>query len=92
MADYFCFPLWDLTPGMYGDIDPRTLPMSIKLQQRLLRWAKKYDEILNLNDPAITDFENENDRLMFRMEGYELAHALQMELGVEYKIIPNIVV
>ena len=28
MADYGCWPLWDMTPGEYGNVDPADVPIS----------------------------------------------------------------
>ena len=39
MADYQCHPLWNLSPGEYGDIDPSNLPTSEGLKQEPAKWA-----------------------------------------------------
>jgi hypothetical protein len=92
MADYFCFPLWEVSTEVFGDIDPNTLPISEKLQNQLMQWAAVYDGILNMEDPASTDFKSEDDRRAFEEEGYRLAQALQTELGENFEVITNIVI
>ena len=43
MPDYQCYPLWDMTPGEYGDLDPMTLPIPELLQSQLMDWARVLD-------------------------------------------------
>ncbi len=86
MADYQCHPLWDLSPGAYGDIDPCALPISDELKQRLSDWARAFDETLNLADPASSGFENMDVEAAFKRQGIQLAEQLQNELGPEYVV------
>ncbi|CAJ0821875.1 hypothetical protein [Ralstonia flaminis] len=86
MADYQCFPLWENSPGVAGNIDPRDLPISQSLQQRLMAWAEKFDLTLNMDDPASSDFESEQAANDFRKEGDALAELLQIELGAAYVV------
>lgn len=86
MADYYCFPLWNDSPGEVGNIDPESLPLSTELKARLNDWSKKYDLILNDDDPASSGFETKEDEQNFIREGGELAKYLQIELGDSYKI------
>ena len=90
MADYQCHPLWDLSPGKYGDLDPASLPISKDLQQCLLEWAAKFDAILNMADPASSGFESPAAEEAFKREGYELAERLRTELGSDYTITTRI--
>lgn len=91
MADYFCFPLWEVSSDVVGDVDPSSLPISEELQNQLMQWAAAYDAILNMEDPASTDFKSEEERVVFEREGYRLASALRQELGSNFKVITNIV-
>ncbi|TGK20282.1 hypothetical protein [Leptospira kmetyi] len=87
MTDYHCFPLWFYDNLNSSDnIDPETLPISDALKKRLLNWATLYDQILNLNDPASSNFKSEQDANKFNEEGELLWKLLQEELGGEYKI------
>lgn len=86
MADYQCFPLWEASPGVVGNIDPKDLPISLSLQQRLMAWAAKFDATLNMNDPASSGFESERAASEFRKEGEVLAQRLQDELGAAYVV------
>jgi hypothetical protein len=40
MADYQCHPLWNMSPGEYGDINPDDLPISQELKDQLNAWAR----------------------------------------------------
>jgi len=86
MADYECHPLWDLEPGMYGDIDPETLPISEDLKRRLAGWAREFDETLNRDDPASSGFKSDEAEQAFKERGRQLAGQLQSELGSAYSI------
>lgn len=90
MADYQCFPLWEASPGAVGNIDPRDLPISEALQERLLAWASRFDRTLDMNDPAISGFENTESAEAFKKNGLELAEILQTELGAEYAVVHRI--
>ncbi len=84
IADYQCFPLWEASPGVVGNIDPEDLPISFSLQQRLTAWAKKFDATLNIDDPLSSGFGSEEERIKFREEGAILAQNLQEELRPGY--------
>ncbi|WGY73050.1 hypothetical protein KEC55_33935 [Burkholderia cepacia] len=86
MADYQCHPLWDMSPGMYGDVDPKTLPISVELQQQLAEWARVFDETLNMLDPANSGFKSTEAEAAFKAKGIQLAEQLQKELGVDFFI------
>src|SRR5687767_2429248 len=79
MEDYHCWPIWE--DGDVGNVDPRTLPISAALQERLMAWACEYDAILNQEDPASSGFPSETAEAHFEAEGRTLATALQEELG-----------
>jgi hypothetical protein len=87
MADYECHPLWGTTPEDFGDISPKELPISLELQNSLNEWAKRFDAILNMEDPASSGFNSEAEEKLFIDDGYKLAQRLRNELGSEYEII-----
>lgn len=84
IADYQCHPLWDASPGEYGDMDPSSLPISEELKRGLAKWAAVYDSTLNMDDPASSGFPSEQAEHDFRVEGERLAEQLQLELGQDY--------
>ncbi|WP_343547503.1 hypothetical protein [Ralstonia sp.] len=86
MADYQCFPLWEASPGVVGNIDPESLPISSQLQQRLMAWAAKFDATLDAGDPASSGFDSEQAANEFQREGEALARQLQHELGDTYLV------
>lgn len=81
MADYHCHPLWDMSFGGYGDIDPCELPISKKLQIRLAKWAATYDETLDAEYPPNSGFKSDELEREFKLEGERLAASLMSELG-----------
>ncbi|MGS4820179.1 hypothetical protein ACN4GA_14285 [Raoultella terrigena] len=87
MADYQCHPLWGVTPEELGDISPEKLPISSGLKSSLEEWAKRYDAILNIDDPASSGFKNKEEEKLFIDDGYKLSQRLREELGNEYEII-----
>jgi hypothetical protein len=89
MADYHCSPLWEASPGAYGNIDPDELPLSEDLKQCLTAWAHIYDDILNVSDPSSTAFPSAEAETEFNHKGYELADRLKKELGEEFEIIAD---
>ncbi|OAI75554.1 hypothetical protein RSP799_23330 [Ralstonia solanacearum] len=86
MADYQCHPLWDISPGAYGDIDPNTLPISEGLKQKLTDWAASFDETLDIEDPAKSGFKSIEVEAAFKARGIQLAEQLQKELGPGFMV------
>lgn len=87
MADYQCYPLWGLGPDDFGDISPDELPLSEDLKTSLNEWAERFDAILNMDDPATSDFNTVEEEELFINDGYNLALRLRNELGSKYEII-----
>jgi len=86
MADYHCFPIWDMTPGGYRDVAPGELPISKELQRRLLSWASSYDETLDADYPPSSGFKSDVDESNFRREAESLLKCLRAELGPDVDI------
>ncbi len=86
MVDYQCHPLWDLSPGSYGDIDPNTLPISTELKRRLTDWAAEFDETLDMADPANSGFKSVEVESAFKARGIQLAEQLQKDLGPNFLV------
>jgi len=80
MADYQCYPLWDIEK--VGNIDPNKLPISAVLKKHLSIWAECYDEILVIEAPRLSGFKNEISMPpAFEAQGQFLWRQLQKELG-----------
>lgn len=90
MADYQCHPLWDMTPGKYGDINPNDLPISEDLKSKLAKWAYLYDETMDMDDPIKSGFRSENEAAEFIRFGNEIAGELMSELGENFSVIVKI--
>ena len=87
MADYFCHPLWHDGGVEVGDIDPASLPISDALKNDLGAWARAFDAILDMDDPANKGgFESPQARDDFAARGASLAQRLRDELGAGWEI------
>lgn len=86
MSDYQCHPLWDMSPGMYSDVDPNTLPISAELKQQFADWARVFDETLDMSDPASSGFNSAEAEAAFKAKGVQLAQQLQIELGADFSV------
>lgn len=86
MADYQCYPIWNMSPGEYGDVAPCELPISKELQERLLKWAAIYDETLDVDYPPNSGFKSEELECEFKSEGEQLVISLRDELGPEFSV------
>lgn len=87
MADYFCYPLWELgDPDYTGDVDPGSLPLHKETIQRLDHWAEVYDETLNGDDPMHSGFKTKTEEDAWDQEGVLLWKKLQQELGADYQV------
>ncbi|MGX9565523.1 hypothetical protein [Pseudomonas viciae] len=87
MADYQCFPVWNMLPGDYRDMDPCELPISKELQVRILKWAAIYDETLDADYPPSSGFKSEELEREFRREGERLVMMLREELGADFSVV-----
>ena len=86
MADYNCFPLWDIGETGPMNLDPGELPLSEGLVGDLMEWARMYDQTLDRSDPLNSDFANDGDSTRFADEGRRLAQRLARELGSSWSI------
>lgn len=87
MPDYGCFPLWEASSDIFGNINPEELTISRQLKEGLFAWAEWYDSTLNIDDPINSGFSSPNDQRDFENEGRSLAARLREELGENYIII-----
>lgn len=87
MADYQCYPLWDISPNFCGDIDPNILPISKCLKEGLKKWSDVFDQTLNLEDPKKSGFKSKGEEIHFKNQGISLFKQLQKELGNKFIIV-----
>jgi hypothetical protein len=86
MADYHCYPLWNMSLEEYGDMAPSELPISEELQLKLLAWAATYDETLDVDYPPNSGFKSRELEQEFKREGERLVENLKIELGPDFCI------
>lgn len=84
--DYFCYPIWhddgELS-GEFGDIDPRSLPISKSLANELLFWSNWYDRGLDVKNPGNSYWAESEKNDFFKM-GDALFQRLCEELKSEF--------
>lgn len=88
MCDYFCYPIWHDdgdTTGEFGDIDPRTLPISPVLADELMAWSDSFDRGLDMDNPAGSRWAA-GEREAFLRVGRQLLEKVQVELGTEFAV------
>jgi len=81
MADYECWPLWEASPGVVGNVDPNSLGLSASTLDALGRWAKHYDSFLNIDSPLDSREVSPEEQDSFTSEGRRLWALLQVELS-----------
>lgn len=87
MADYFCHPLWQNSGVDVGNIDPTRLPISDGLKSDIDAWARAFDAILDMDDPANKGgFESPQAAADFAAQGAQLADRLRGELGPDWDV------
>jgi len=86
MADYDCWPLWEASPGLIGNVDPGDLPISQSLNDRLARWATDFDATLDRDNPIQSGFSTSEDEAAFLARGTALGTELQAELGPTFQV------
>lgn len=84
MADYQCWPLWNIDAP--DNIAPQELPLAEQTIGRLLRWSQTFDDTLNWDDPTSSGFQSKVDAAAFEQEGIKLWLQLRLELGSDYEV------
>jgi len=87
MPDYGCFPLWEASPELVGNIDPSALPLSDGLKAELKAWSAEFDSTLNPDDPLRSGFASLDDERAFASMGQQIREKLEKELGSNFRII-----
>jgi hypothetical protein len=86
MADYECCPLWRVGDEYHDEVDPDDLPLSPELRDRLMDWARLYDDTLDRDSPRDSGFKTAELEAAFVAEGNDLAVCLAEELGPDYAV------
>ncbi|MEI6808214.1 MAG: hypothetical protein WCN95_05790 [bacterium] len=81
MADYECYPLWEILPDGVRNIAPEELPLTDRLKHELRDWAARYDATLLPGDPASSGFRTTQEEQGFENEGMRLWASLRTEIG-----------
>ena len=86
VADYDCYPLWEILANDIGNINYRDksnkfkINISDDLKDRLDRWADRYDKTLDADNPVASGFLSKGDQQEFQKEGEEMLTVLKNEL------------
>lgn len=84
MADYCCYPLWNMETG--DNLEAEDLPLSLEISKKLTDWAIIYDRIINWDDPSLSGFKSDQEKNDFEKQGVILAIKIQEELGFDYQV------
>jgi hypothetical protein len=88
--EFCCWPVWEIfTNDLSENIDPSTLPISKKLQRRLINWSHAYDAALDQNYPPDSGFNTQEEVDAFNAEGVYLENQLRCELGSDFCLITS---
>lgn len=87
MPDYGCFPLWEASPDVVGNINPRTLSLSAGLISELEKWATQFDATLDPDDPLESGFTSSEEERDFADVGRQLCIEVQRELGQDFRVL-----
>jgi hypothetical protein len=86
MADYECYPLWEIFEDGLENLDPKILGLSNDLYKSLARWASEYDASLNTNEPLHSGFSSEEAEKKFESEGLMLFEGLKEQLNADWVV------
>ncbi len=84
MTEYNYFPLWDMETA--DNLEAEDLPLSLEISEKLADWGDIYDQIINWDDPSLSGFKSEQDKINFEKQGVILAIKIQEELGFDYQV------
>jgi hypothetical protein len=87
MADYQCFPLWEIDQGVKRNIDPASLPLSQDLIVALRQWQLDFDQTLNQEYPPESGFSNQANEEAFDSQGIHLCTEMQRQLGDTFSVL-----
>ncbi|MDR2249432.1 hypothetical protein [Acinetobacter sp.] len=88
MLDYKYYPLWEYDEfGLVANLNPKDLPISEILIDKLILWPDMYNETLCLDDPINSAFKSIQDEREFKLLGSELFDLLREELTGQYDVI-----
>ena len=84
MADYDCYPLWEIFSDGMENIAPSSLLLPKSLAVKLDLWGEKYDKTMNQEDPSTSGFGSNHSLAAFEIEGKALYGELKQELGDDF--------
>lgn len=87
MADYDCFPLWDLGDAGPANLDTADLPIPVDLLLDLRAWTRRYDDTLDRADLMNSGFPSPEDHAEFAKTGSKLALWLAKSLGSSWSVV-----
>ena len=86
MAEHGAGPMWNLDLSSLGPIDLANLPLKPETVLMLQGWSERYQNRLNWDDPASSNWFTPEEELEFDKEGVQLWLRLREELHPEYQV------
>ena len=90
MADYGCYPLWEVSSDGLSNINPEELPISSTLKARLNLWSQKYEQTFDEEYPPDSGFSSLEEEEYFKTEGLLILNDLKLELASQFEIIYSV--
>jgi hypothetical protein len=87
MADYDCFPTWEVFDDGTENINPDSLDISDQLKKDLEVWSDAYDQTINIDDPGNSKLLNPDLEKKIETEGKRLWSELKKQLNPSYKVL-----
>src|SRR5437899_3366550 len=87
MADYECFPLWEVRKDGTRNVSPDDLPITAEMRTALHEWAAACDRTLDEDYPPDSVFGSPAEEDAFEAEGRRLWRDLQVQLGAGWNVI-----
>ncbi|MEI8633219.1 hypothetical protein P4S72_16590 [Vibrio sp. PP-XX7] len=84
MADYECYPIWEILEDGVDNIDPDSLHLPQDIRDSLIHWSQRYDDTLDANNPQKSGFTSTELEDEFETEGKRLFEILKKRLSETY--------
>lgn len=89
LAEYDCWPVWDISGDDTKDINPRLLNISSELVDLLNEWASDFETTFDDEYPPDSGFSSEEKEKEFLRKGDIIFQLLKEQLSGDTEVIYN---